>query len=186
MNGNPKIPSTDECIAILNANETPPHILRHSLQVARVAKFLSEEINRNDGEAIDVDLVEAAAILHDIAKAACFDDGKDHAKEGAVILRSLGFAAVAGLVERHVKLGEWDKHGPIEEAELLNYSDKRVQHERLVSLDERFEDILDRYGKIHPEAYDRCKQYWAASKLLEKKIFRNLSFGPDEIVTLLA
>lgn len=175
------IPTQQESFRILEANNVPPHILRHSVQVAKIAKYLAEELASGDEPGVDPALVEAAALLHDIAKAACFESRKDHALEGAHVLKNLGFDAIADLVERHVRLGQWDVSGSVTAAEILNYSDKRVQHEEIVSLDERFADILNRYGKLNPEAHARCEEYWRTTKALEKKIFDNLSFGPEEL-----
>jgi hypothetical protein len=36
--------------------------------------------------------------------------------------------------------------GPLEEREIVHYADKRVMHDRIVSLEERMEDLVVRYG----------------------------------------
>jgi uncharacterized protein len=36
--------------------------------------------------------------------------------------------------------------GRLEEREIVFYADKRVMHDRIVSLDERIDDLVDRYG----------------------------------------
>jgi len=148
--------------------------------VARVALFLGREL-RAAGEAIDMELVEAGALLHDLAKAACLATHGDHAKEGGRALRGKGYPTVAALVERHVELGPWDPEGPVTEAELLNYSDKRVRHEEVVSLEGRFRDLVARYGEAHPEAEARIRRNWACTQGVERKIFGRLSFPPDQV-----
>jgi HD superfamily phosphodiesterase len=132
------------------------------------------------GVEVDVGLVEAAALLHDIAKAACLHGG-DHAQEGAGLLRTLGYPEVASLVARHVELGTWRPAGQVTEAEILNYSDKRVRHEEVVSLRERFEDLVERYGGRSPGAEGRIRQNWRITEELEAKIFRRLPFGPEGV-----
>jgi hypothetical protein len=133
------------------------------------------------GERVDACLLEAAGLLHDIAKASCIVSRGDHAREGGQILRGLGYAEMARLVERHVDLGEWDPAGVVTEAELLNYADKRVRHEEVVSLRDRFYDLLDRYGGSGEEARERIGQHWRVMKALEVKVFGRLPFGPEAL-----
>jgi putative nucleotidyltransferase with HDIG domain len=173
------IPDPVSCRRLLDRHRVPDHIRRHSSQVARVARRLAEAL-RLRGEPIDPDRVEAAALLHDIAKAECLDSFRDHAREGGDLLRSLGFPELGALVEKHVDLGAWDPEGPVTEAELLNYSDKRVRHEEVVSLDERFDDLMERYGKKSEGAEARIRENWRIVVALERKIFGRLPFGPDD------
>jgi len=49
-------------------------------------------------------------------------------------------------VEQHVIIGNIDLRGPLEEREIVFYADKRVMHDRIVSIDERLRDLVDRYG----------------------------------------
>ena len=173
------VPSRGECLRLLERHEVPPHIRRHSEQVARVAHRLTEAL-REAGAELDGGLVQAAALLHDISKAACLQGG-DHALEGAELLRALGHPEVASLVARHVELGPWDPGGRITEAEILNYSDKRVRHEEVVSLRERFEDLLERYGQRSAGAHRRIRENWQVTEQLEAKLFRHLELGPESI-----
>jgi hypothetical protein len=80
-----------------------------------------------------------------------------------------------------VRLGPWDPDGPVTGAELLNYSDKRVQHETIVSLRDRFEDLLLRYGRGNAEVERRIHEDWGNISRVETKIFARLPFGPDEV-----
>lgn len=173
------VPDRSTCRALLEEHGVPAHIQRHSFQVAGLARRLAEAL-RLRGEPVDPDRVEAAALLHDLAKADCLDSRRDHALEGGVLLRALGHPELADLVERHVELGPWDPSGPVTEAELLNYSDKRVRHEELVSLDERFDDLLARYGKGSERAEARIRENWRMVEAVEEKIFRRLPFGPAD------
>jgi len=173
------VPDRAECDRLLERYDVPAHIRRHSEQVARVARRLSAALGAA-GVALDGALVEAAALLHDISKAACLQGG-DHAREGAELLQTLGYPEVAALVGRHVELGLWEPDGQITEAEILNYSDKRVRHEEVVSLQERFEDLVERYGRRGPGAEIRIRRNWKVTEELEAKIFRRLPFGPEAV-----
>jgi len=165
---------------LLAAHDVPTHIRRHSVQVARVARDIAEALHRH-GETVDVGLIEAAALLHDIAKAPCLESHLDHAAEGGRVLRELGLDAVAAIVERHVHLGDWDPRGPVTGAELVNYADKRVLYVQVVSLSERFRDLIVRYSRSRADIEERIRRNWAAMEAVEAKIFGRLPFGPDEV-----
>jgi len=174
-------PSTVTCRRLLAAHGVPTHIRRHSAQVARVARSIAEAL-RERGEAVDVGLIEAAALLHDIAKAPCLESHLDHATEGGRVLRELGLEAVAAIVERHVHLGDSDPRGPVTGAEVVNYADKRVLFVRVVSLPERFRDLIVRYSRGRTDIEERIRRNWATMEAVEAKIFGRPPFGPADIV----
>jgi hypothetical protein len=173
-------PSATTCRRLLIAHGVPEHIRRHSAQVARVARQMGEAL-RGRGETIDIALVEAAALLHDIAKAPCIESRLDPAAEGGRVLRELGLESGAAVVERHVHLGPWDQRGPVTEAEVVNYADKRVLYEDVVSLEVRFRDLIARYGKGRIEFEERIRRNWATLEAVEVKLFRALPIGPADI-----
>ena len=79
--------------------EMPKHIINHSEKVKDVGVFLSKELNKK-GLSLDIKLIEAAAMLHDIYKIQCIGTEKRHDKEGANILRQLGYHRIAEIVEQ--------------------------------------------------------------------------------------
>jgi hypothetical protein len=111
--------------------------------------------------------------LHDISKFHTIQNGGDHCAIGGERARELGLHVVAPLIERHVAIGEWDPDGPVTEAELINYSDKRVRHTDIVTLDERFDDLLERYGKTDV-IRARITEHWKTVKKMEAKIMERL------------
>ncbi len=173
-------PSITTCRRLLSVHGVPAHIRRHSGQVARVARTIAAALHRQ-GEAMDVGLVEAAALLHDIAKAPCLESRLDHAAEGGRVLRELGLEAVAAIVERHVHLGDWNPRGPVTSAEVVNYADKRVLYVQVVSLPERFRDLIERYSRGRTDIEERIRRNWATMEAVEAKIFGRLPFGPDDL-----
>ncbi len=175
------VPGPTEQERLLDDWGVPAHIRRHSRRVAEVARVLGGWLRRYGGQSLDPDLLEAAAVLHDVAKARCLGSLQDHAKEGAKILRGSGYAPVAELVGQHVELWGIRPDGRVDEAEVLNYSDKRVRHEEVVSLAERFEDLLERYGRGNPEAEARIRANWERTRRLEEKLFRHLPFTPEDL-----
>lgn len=179
--GRATIPNAEQVARLWVECDVPAHIRRHSEQVARLAVRLTCALREAGHPALDVGLVETAALLHDVAKAKCLATLGDHAADGARLVRERGFSAVAELVARHVELGPWDPDGEPCEAEILNYCDKRVQHERVVGLDERFGDLIERYAAGNPRAESRIRRNWSVTRALERKLFRELPFGPAEL-----
>jgi putative nucleotidyltransferase with HDIG domain len=173
-------PSAVTCRRLLAAHGVPTHIRRHSAQVARVARRIAEALHAQD-ETVDIGLIEAAALLHDIAKAPCLESRLDHAAEGGRVLRELGLDAVAAIVERHVHLGDWDPRGPVTGAEVVNYADKRVLYIRVVSLPERFRDLIVRYSRGRSDIEERIRRNWATMEAVEAKIFGRLPIGPADV-----
>ncbi len=184
--GDHGIPGQEACRALLARYRVPEHIRRHSEQVARVAEALGGALVERAGEGLDLGLLVAGALLHDIAKARCLGSRRDHAREGAELLRRAGYGRVAALVEEHVVLRTFRPEGPVTETEVLNYSDKRVRHDEVVSLDERFEDLIERYGRGHPEAERRIRQTWERARALERKLFARLPFTPQDLPSAMA
>ena len=48
---------------------------------------------------------------------------------------------------QHVWLNREGDPSSVSEEEVVNYADKRVRHDQIVSLEERFQDLKNRYGK---------------------------------------
>jgi hypothetical protein len=68
-------------------------------------------------------------------------------------------------------------------AELVNYADKRVLYIEVVSLPERFRDLIARYSRGRTDIELRIRRNWATMEAVEAKIFGRLPFGPGEITT---
>ena len=173
------IPNREQCIAQMQREQMPEHIRAHSEQVARLALWLAQELEAV-GQGVDRALLEAGALLHDIRKIQTIQEGGDHARLGGQWAVEVGYEELAPLIERHVNLGDWDPEGPITEIELVNYADKRVCHTEVVSLGERFEDLLERYGKTEG-ARQRIRAHWETVQALETKIFSRLHVAPDKL-----
>lgn len=121
-----------------------PNIVEHSMQVMRVSLAIID--NLKSGVSVNRDLVAAAALLHDITKTRSFITKERHDASGAELLRELGFAHIAEIVEQHVIIHNLNLQGTLEEREIVYYADKRVLHDTIVTIDERVNDIIRRYG----------------------------------------
>ena len=180
------IPDRDACLTILNENEVAPHIIDHSKSVERVALYIARlHIKGNGNGALNLSLVSAGALLHDIAKVPALEAGVKHSEMGADMVEDLGLAEVAPLVRQHVMLEQYDRDGSVTEAELVNYGDKRVTHDRIVTLTERFNDLYIRYGSRSYRAMAHVMKIHRFARELEEKLFRTLPVEPDELVDIL-
>lgn len=125
----------------------PGHIRAHSGMVARVATHLAV-LAHEAGLDVNVAEVRASALLHDIAKAYTIYHGGNHSQLGASwVVDVTGNPALAQGVMHHVYWPfDLRLSGHLLPLAVI-YGDKRVAHDHIVSLDERFQDLLDRYGK---------------------------------------
>jgi putative nucleotidyltransferase with HDIG domain len=164
---------------MMGAMKMMDHIVVHSLQVCRVATFLAQRLSRQHCR-FNLDLIQAAALLHDITKTRSFKTRENHAQTGGQLLAEQGYPEVGEVVRQHVRLDEYPDPVVLGEVQIINYADKRVLHNRVVSLDERLDYILERYGQP-PERRERIHWLWEKTLELEAKIFDALAVDPAEI-----
>jgi len=158
-----------------------PHIVRHSRLVTDVALLIARKLN-SVGEQLDLALVEAGALLHDITKTMSIQTKENHAQTGSELLASLGYPVVANIVRQHVCLdpGSFALNA-VTEAEVVNYADKRVKHEEVVDIEDRFRDVLERYVNKLPGIEARFEEVQRETRLLEEKIFSKIDILPEQI-----
>ena len=159
------------------------HIVVRSFQVCRVAVFLMDHMTSGPGS-LSRNLVQAAALLHDITKTRSFSTHENHALTGAQFLSEMGYPEVGHIIEQHVRLDRYAASDFPTEAEIVNYADKRVLHDRIVSLKERMEYILEKYAK-GPEYRERLLWLWQKTEELETRLFSYIPFKPEELGRLL-
>ncbi len=175
-----QIPARQECYHIMYKMKMMDHIVAHSLQVCRVAMFLANSIEAD----INPDIVQAAALLHDITKTRSFETHEDHAQTGKQLLISLGYPEVGNIVGQHVLLDEYFASESPTEADVVNYSDKRVVHDKVATLTQRIDYIMERYG-IEPKRREYIRMLGEKTKVLEERLFHSCSFSPADIESLL-
>ncbi len=174
-----QIPSEAECYRYIAEMKMLDHIVDHSVQVCRVAVFMAAHMS-GDGLRLDSGLIRAAALLHDITKTRSFETRENHAETGARFLYERGYRDVGRIVEQHVRLETYFASTRPDEAEIINYADKRVLHDQVVSLRQRMTYILKKYGQT-PEHRERLQWLWGKTKELERRLFDYLPFPPDEL-----
>ncbi|MBW1670055.1 MAG: HDIG domain-containing protein [Deltaproteobacteria bacterium] len=166
----------ERCLALLQEYRVPEHIVSHSLRVAQVGVFISSHL-KIVGEDLDVGLVEAGSLLHDITKMDSVHTGQNHALSAFRLFEALGYHEVADIARQHVRLDHDIRHDlKITEALIVNYADKRVKHSSIVTLSERFEDLLIRYGTT-PERRKMIRKLHDEIAEIEFFIFAKLDIG---------
>ena len=178
-----QIPSRQQCLSLIRQMNMLDHIVVHSFQVCRVAIFLADHMGPGPGS-LSRNLVQAAALLHDITKTRSFTTRENHALTGAQFLNQMGYPEVGHIIEQHVRLDSYTDFDFPTEAELVNYADKRVLHDRIVTLKERMEYILEKYA-TGPEYRERLRWLWKKTEELESRLFSYVPFKPEELGRLI-
>lgn len=148
------IPSDGECRVWWDEFGMLEHIKVHSELVAGVATTLAEMaadrgLGNPDSLPRDdfVQSVRAAALLHDLGKTWSIAHGGNHSQLGAAwVMELTRNPRIAQGVVHHVHWpGEVDAQRYFLPLAVI-YADKRVKHDRIVGINERFEDLYARYG----------------------------------------
>jgi putative nucleotidyltransferase with HDIG domain len=174
-----KIPSREQAFLLLKKYSVPEHIVAHSEQVAKIAVFLGKKISDN-GQEVNLPLVEAAALLHDIAKKISIDNPeKRHVLEAVKILEAEGFPEIAKIASEHGLSNILEGSFSSIESKLVYYADKRVKHGSIVSLEERFEYLLERYSSVGKNAGETILACKPKVFELEKEVLEKAKVGYD-------
>ncbi|GAB6057836.1 HD domain-containing protein [Desulfonatronum parangueonense] len=140
-------PTEAQCRKMWERWDMPEHIQSHSLTVTRVSRCIAELMKKTLLPNLDVHVVIAAAMLHDLAKFYTILHGGSHSQIGAAwVQEHTGNPVLARAVLHHV---EWPfamdlRRYPV--SLIVCYSDKRVKHTEIVTLEERYADLQTRYG----------------------------------------
>jgi len=131
------LPSQQHCYDLWDKYEMPENIREHSRQVTKVADAVARHL-KAQGIPVNLELVNRGALLHDIAKIiGVKNPGQHHhAQLGFDLLSAQGIDQnLAHIVGNHL------------EEQIVNYADKRVKHQQIVSLGDRINDLKERYPK---------------------------------------
>ena len=176
-----RVPSETECRALIEEHGMLPNIVAHSEAVMRVAAAIVDDLI--DPDDVERPLVVAAALMHDITKTRALETKERHDESGGALARSLGMERIAEIIEQHVFLKDFDPEGPLLAKEIVYYADKRVMHDTVVSLDERVEDLVVRYGTT-PERVALIGKNLEYARAVEAKIARRMRSGTGGLAAL--
>jgi len=148
------IPTDDVCRQWWDEYGMLEHIKLHSSLVADIATDLAEmAADRGLGNPHGlmreefIQSVRASGLLHDLGKTYSIAHGGNHSQLGAAwVMDRIRNAHIAQGVLHHVHWpGELDLSRHFLPLAVI-YADKRVMHDRMVGVDERFDDLMGRYG----------------------------------------
>jgi len=165
-----KIPSIEECNVIIEEYKVPDHIKAHTVVVRKIANFLAKKIS--EGKEINIDLVDKGALLHDVMKMHCIENNCRHTEEAGKVLTQKGFPEFGKVIEKHGldEVNKFDENTLIE-TKIIWYSDKRVNHDKLVSLSARYIYLKNKYGSLNDEKMKQILSTEENAKKTEKEIF---------------
>ena len=163
-----ELPSREQAIELLRKNNCPPKIIRHCEAVATLALEIAGKLEEK-GMKVDLKLVEAGALLHDIGRTK--SHAVDHGVVGAKIAESEGLPEeVIRIIKRHVGGGitaqeaerfGWPKdvYEPVTlEEKIVSYADKLIDNSKRVPIDLEIKrlqvehrDAAERVRKLHEE-----------------------------------
>jgi len=195
------IPSREQILAWRKEVMLPGHIGEHCDAVARVCRAIAENL-QEQGRLIRPLLLERAGEIHDLFRFVDFrpeissgpyqNDYSEHQKQihatwktrypnkkheqvCAAFLKDNGFDALGQIVSVHGLYNPSPPKITIEQKALF-YADKRVRYADVVTLEERFEDLRDRYakGKENPSS----EQWFQEVRSIEKELFPD---GPPSL-----
>ncbi len=134
------IPTREEALALLDLHDAGERGHAHGRGVADVALALARALNAR-GQELDMELIESAALLHDIAKGQ-----PRHEKAGGELLTALGFGRAAAIVAAHRDIDPTGLARPAER-ELVYLADKLVRGSERIPVLRRFQEKLDHYAQ---------------------------------------
>jgi uncharacterized protein len=148
---NKALPSREQAIQLLKTTKCKPQVINHCQEVTDYAQNLASKL-QSKGHKIDMQLVEAGALLHDLGRSKT--QTIDHAVVGGQIAQSLGLPeAVVRIIKRHVGAGiteqeaaalGWPKDIYVPhtlEEKIVCYADKRVDQGRAVPIEAEIERL---------------------------------------------
>ncbi|RLC32090.1 MAG: metal-dependent phosphohydrolase [Deltaproteobacteria bacterium] len=177
------VPSVEACFRLMDRYGMLEHIRAHSLVVAKVAHFLARKLIAV-GVEVSIETVTAGALMHDIGKTDSLQSGRDHSRTGARICIENNLHEIADIVREHVRLKDYNPNDRLSEKEIVFYSDKRVNHDRIVNLDDRLAYILERYGKEDRVLRGAIQANFDLCRKVEARLFHKLDFSADRLAVL--
>ncbi len=140
-----------ECYQLLKEYGTPSHVIDHCKAVAKVGVCVGCALNQK-GYALDLDLIQAAGLLHDIARV-----HPHHDRVGAEHLREQGHPREAEIVAVHMYYDKFNDVKNINEADIVCLADRVCKENKYVGFEERMNYILKK-AEGNPKALKIIKK----------------------------
>jgi uncharacterized protein len=159
------LPNREQALGLLSKYKCSPQVISHCVAVADLAVETAGKLE-GKGHKINIELVEAGALLHDLGRSKTHT--VDHAIAGAQIAQSIGLPEnVIRIIKRHVGAGitaeeaqilGWPKdiYAPQTlEEKIVSYSDKLIDKSRRMPIESEIERLQ---MKNKPQAAKRVRK----------------------------
>ena len=159
------LPNREQALGLLHKYKCSPQVISHCVAVANLAVETAGKLE-GKGHKINIELVEAGALLHDLGRSQTHT--VDHAIAGAQIAQSIGLPeTVIRIIKRHVGAGitaeeaqilGWPKdiYAPQTlEEKIVSYSDKLIDKSRRMPIESEIERLQ---MKNKPQAAKRVRK----------------------------
>lgn len=157
------VPNEDECKAILNYYNVPINIIHHCRAVACEAANICNKLIQKGYINVDVNLIRAAALLHDIGRME-----KNHPEVGKKILENLGYEKVGNIIAEHMDI-HLEGGNEVTEKEIVYLADKLVLGDRLVPIEKRFKKSFEKYHDNY-KILDKINSRLKNAEIIKNKI----------------
>jgi hypothetical protein len=160
------IPTAGECLQWMKERGQPDHLVVHVTKVRDVALRLAGALN-DQGSSLNAALVEAGALLHDIAKGL-----PGHEALGSAMARGRGYLRTAALIAQHAEI-VWDEESRVDEAAVVFLADRMVSGPDLVGVEERFRRWRAKNGD-RPDILAKLEARYAMAGAVEAAVAKVL------------
>jgi HD superfamily phosphodiesterase len=156
----------------------PDWLETHSRVVGAIAEALVAA-RRRGAPQIDGEAVALGGYLHDVGRSPLLaGDGRDHNVLSALVLAAEGLDACVELARRHAIYTVLDPGlAPRTAEEKLVYVADRRGGQSVQALEERARDTAGR----NPKYASEIERAIPLAKAIEREVFSDVSFGPDEL-----
>lgn len=170
-------PSRQECLRLLKEYKTPEHVVRHCMAVSETALKMGRALNQC-GYHLDLDLIQAAGLIHDIARV---ED--EHWEKGYQLARRLGYEEEAAIIKVHMRYSPFSPIEQVNETDLVCLGDRLVREDQYVGLDKRMEYIIQKAKKQgHPEAEQRILKKKEETRAFITSLEHKIGMTLDELM----
>lgn len=167
-------PTKEEALELLKNYKTPEHVINHCKSVSHVATLIAEELNQK-GYNLDLDIITAAGLLHDIARVE-----ENHQDVGAKLMKKLGYDNLADIIKVHMHYTA-NPEAIIDETSLVCLADKTIMEDKYVGIDTRMGAIIKKFSYIDG-VEERMRKKLALNKAFIGKIENIIGKNIDDLV----
>jgi HD superfamily phosphodiesterase len=173
------LPNRQQCLVLFDKYNLPSQKRVHVEMVTKLALFFADKLIAK-GILVNRNLIESAALLHDIDHEVKKLPNERHPDAAVRIINELGFPEIAEVVKKHslhtildpnLKPKTWEE-------KLVYLADKMTKYE-VIGVDHRF--AMWRRENLPPEALDELIKAYPKVKQLEATIYQICEVSFEEI-----